>query len=201
MLFAPDTSHRFSQWALQGNWTWLAVMVMFMIVGSVAQKLATSDVSHGRQLMGLVLSVVAWSIITQPILWICIYRFHATGEATRIISESVVITLAIFIGLTLTVFISKKDFSFMRGALMIGSFAALGIILASMLFGFQLGALFCGAMIVLMAGYILYQTSLIMSRFAPGAHVAAALMLFATVATLFWYVLQLMMEMNGGRRR
>lgn len=200
MLAAPETSYRFSAWALSGNWTWLAVMLLFMGVGTIAQKLATSDVSHGRQLMGLVLSVVAWSILTQPILWVCFTRFHA-GDAMRIVSESVVITLAIFVGLTLSVFVSKKDFSFMRGALMIGSFAAIGIILASMLFGFQLGALFAGAMIVLMAGYILYQTSLVMSQFAPGAHVAAALMLFSTVATLFWYVLMLMMDLNGGGRR
>ncbi|MEZ4400933.1 MAG: hypothetical protein R3B06_12985 [Kofleriaceae bacterium] len=30
----------------------------------------------------------------------------------------------------------------------------------------------------------------------PTAHVAAALMLFSTVATLFWYVLRLLMELN-----
>ena len=200
MLLAPDTSYRFSAWAFSGSWTWLLIMGMFMVVGTVAQKLATSNVSHGRQLLGLAVSVIAWSIITQPILWVCMIRFGTT-DAHRIISESVVITLAIFIGLTLTVFISKKDFSFLRGILTVGMFAAFGVILASMLFGFQLGALFSAAMILLMAGYILYQTSLVMSQFAPGAYVAAALMLFGTVATLFWYVLQLMMEMNGGRRR
>ena len=33
-------------------------------------------------------------------------------------------------------------------------------------------------MILLMAGYILYQTSLVMSYFPPTAYVAASLMLF-----------------------
>jgi FtsH-binding integral membrane protein len=84
----------------------------------------------------------------------------------------------------------------MRGVLAIGAFAALGVILASAIFGFSLGAFFCGAMILLMAGYILYQTSLVMSYFPPTAYVAAALMLFSTVATLFWYVLQLLMQLN-----
>jgi FtsH-binding integral membrane protein len=84
----------------------------------------------------------------------------------------------------------------MRGALMIASFAALGVIVGSLIFGFQLGAIFSGAMILLMAGYILYQTSLVMQYFPPTGHVAAALMLFSTVATLFWYVLRLMMELN-----
>jgi FtsH-binding integral membrane protein len=96
------------------------------------------------------------------------------------------------------VFLTKKDFSFMRGALAIGSFAALGVIVASMAFGFSLGAVFCGAMILLMAGYILFQTSLVMSHFPPSGYVAAALMLFSTVAMLFWYVLQLLMSL--GRR-
>ena len=68
--------------------------------------------------------------------------------------------------------------------------------LASMLFGFSLGALFCGALILLMSGYILYQTSLVMAHFPPTAYVSAALMLFSTIATLFWYVLQLLMELN-----
>jgi len=74
--------------------------------------------------------------------------------------------------------------------------AALGLILASAIFGFSLGALFAGAMVLLMAGYILYQTSIVLGTFLPTAHVAAALMLFSTVATLFWYVLQLLMSLR-----
>ena len=49
---------------------------------------------------------------------------------------------------------------------------------------------------VLMAGYILYQTSQVMSYFPPSGYVAASLMLFSTIATLFWYVLRLLMELN-----
>jgi FtsH-binding integral membrane protein len=43
---------------------------------------------------------------------------------------------------------------------------------------------------------VLYQTSLVMQYFPPTGYVAAALMLFSTIATLFWYVLRLMMELN-----
>jgi len=76
----------------------------------------------------------------------------------------------------------------------------LGIIIASMVFGFQLGLLFLGFGILVMGGYILYQTSLVMSAFPPSGYVAAALMLFSTIATLFWYVLQFLMEMNRSNR-
>jgi len=117
--------------------------------------------------------------------------------AGQILMEAIVITLSIFIGLTLVVFITKKDFSFMRGALVCCAFAAMGVILASLAFGFHLGAIFSGLMILLMAGYILYQTSVIMKDFPPTAFVAASLMLFSTIATLFWYVLRLLMSLRG----
>jgi len=216
----PDISWGFSKWALQG-WTWLVVMGLFIVVGMVAERMARSETSRGVQYVGLGLEVVAWSFLLQPMLWLVMLKFgdaptqailynsvvHGgsvggavmSGLAGKIITESVVITLVIFAGLTATVFISKKDFSFMGNFLMICSFAALGVIIASLMFGFHLGAIFSGLIILLMAGYILYQTSLVMKSFPPTAYVAAALMLFSTVATLFWYVLRLMMDLNSRR--
>jgi FtsH-binding integral membrane protein len=207
MRFMTETSLKFSQWAFTGRFNWFLVLGLFMVVGWVAERLARSETSRGLQYVGLAVAVVAEAILLQPMLWIAMYKFgnpamFAAGEAGgmgtagKIILEAAVITMAIFVGLTLTVFISKKDFSFMRGALMICTFAALGVILASMAFGFHLGAVFSGIMILLMAGYILYQTSLVMSHFPPSGYVAASLMLFSTIATLFWYVLRLMMELN-----
>jgi FtsH-binding integral membrane protein len=200
MRFAPAMSLRFSGWALQGRWSWMIVLGLFMVVGYVAQQLANSQTSRALQLLGLGVAVVAQGVLLQPLLWVLIFQFghgHGmAGQAATILLQAVVITLSIFIGLTLTVFITKKDFSFLRGILTVGAFAAMGVILVSMLFGFSLGAFFCGAIILLMAGYILYQTSLVMNSFPPTAFVAAALMLFSTIATLFWYVLQLLMSLN-----
>ncbi|HEY6038473.1 MAG TPA: Bax inhibitor-1 family protein [Kofleriaceae bacterium] len=209
ITYAPTTSLRFSAWAFGGNLNWLLVLGLFMVVGYVAQRLAMSETSRGLQYVGLGVGVIAQSILLQPLIWVLMYKFGShgiahggyvvadmTGQAATILGEAVVITLAIFIGLTLTVFITKKDFTFMRGALMMGTFALLGIILASMVFGFHLGIVFLAFGILLMGGYILYQTSLVMSAFPPTGYVAAALMLFSTIATLFWYVLQMLMEMN-----
>jgi len=209
MRFATETSLRFSSWAFTGRWNWLLVIGLFMVVGYVARQLATSQTSRVLQLLGLGLYVFVQSALLQPLLWVLIFKFGNramlasgvlfSGQAGSILLQAVVITLAIFIGLTLTVFITKKDFSFLGGILTIASFAVLGVILASILFGFSLGALFCGAVILIMAGYILYETSLVMSVFPPTAYVAAALMLFSTIATLFWYVLQLLMSLNNRR--
>ncbi len=211
MNFAPNLSWKFFEFSfLSGSWNWLIVIGLFMGAGYLATRLAASETSRGLQYLGLGLEVAAWSVLIQPMIWLLMLKFGdpkamftsngvtpvLSGAAMAILMQAVVITLAIFVGLTLTVFITKKDFSFMRGILTICTFAALGVILASILFGFSLGALFAGLMILLMGGYILYQTSLVMSQFPPTAHVAAALMLFSTVATLFYYVLNFLMSMR-----
>lgn len=193
--FESRISWKFSKWALSGSWNWLAVIGAFMAIGFITDRLAKSEASRGVQYFGLFLGVVAEAVILQPLLYVLFINF-ADANPMKILASAAIITSLIFVGLTLTVFITKKDFSFLRGILMIATFAALGVIVASLMFGFQLGAVFCGAMILLMAGYILFQTSLIMQHYPPTHHVSAALMLFSTIATLFWYVLQLMMELN-----
>ena len=194
LRFMPETSFKFSRWALTGRWNWFAVLALFMIVGYVAERLARSETSRGLQYLGLGIACVAEGVILQPLLWKVLLLFPQASAA--ILTQAIVVTLAIFIGLTLTVFLTKKDFSFLRGVLVVATFGALGVILASALFGFSLGVIFIGFMILLMAGYILYQTSIVMRDFPPTAHVAAALMLFSTIATLFWYVLQLVMSLQ-----
>jgi len=208
MRYATQTSLEFSSWAFSGGWNWIIVLVLFMGAGALARRLALSETSRGLQYLGLTILIVAEACLLQPMLWILIAKFGnaetigftneglLTGRAAAILGQAVVITLAIFIGLTLTVFVTKKDFSFLRGVLAIATFAALGVIIASMLFGFSLGALFSGFVILIMAGYILQQTSMVMRDFPPTAYVAAALMLFSTIATLFWYVLRLLMSLN-----
>jgi uncharacterized protein len=183
---------RFTFWAFSGSLNWLMVLGLFMVVGFITDRLARSDTSPALQYVGLGLGVVAEGIILTPLLFVAAHY----AKDPYIIHKAGLFTLLIFAGLTGTVFITRKDFSFLRGILMVGSFAALGLIIASMIFGFHLGTIFAVAMIVLMAGYILYQTSLLMAYFRPTQHVSAALMLFSTIATLFWYVLTLLMSLQ-----
>ena len=183
---------RFTFWAFGGSLNWLIVLGLFMVVGFITDRLARSDTSPALQYVGLGLGVLAEGIILTPLLFVAAHY----SKDPYIIHKAGLFTLLIFAGLTATVFITRKDFSFLRGILMVGSFAALGIIIASMIFGFHLGTIFAVAMIVLMAGYILYQTSLLMAYFRPTQHVSAALMLFSTIATLFWYVLTLLMSLQ-----
>lgn len=195
MQYTQEFSLRFSQWALGGRFNWLLVLGGFMLIGYVAEKLAQSDTSRGLQYLGLGIAVAAEALLLQPLLWLVFIKANAGGfDPAALIGKAALTTMVIFAGLTATVFISRKDFSFLRGALTIASFGAMGIIVASMIFGFSLGLVFMGAMVLLMAGYILYQTSLVMAHFPPTHHVSAALMLFSSIATLFWYILQLLLS-------
>ncbi|HEY5952141.1 MAG TPA: Bax inhibitor-1 family protein, partial [Kofleriaceae bacterium] len=178
------------------GYNWFAVIGLLMVSGMAAQWLARSQTSRTVQLLGLGVEVAAWTFLMQPMLWVLFLKFHAAG-AYSLLAQGTVATLAIFIGLTATVFITKKDFSFLRGVVTVGMFAALGIIVASILFGFTLGLVFTGLLIALLALKILYDTSLMLNYFPPSHYVSAALMLFGTVATLFWNIMVFLMRMRS----
>jgi FtsH-binding integral membrane protein len=215
LKFAPEVSWKFATMFGAGPLGMIGMLLLMMGALFAANWMVQHNTSRGVQYGGLALGVAAYAFMFQGLFWVLMLKFsHFTpeqaamirtghmipvlnGAALEILMQAVVITLAIFIGLTLVVFVTKKDFSFMRGVLMIGSFAALGIIVAAMIFGFSLGGLFAGFMILLMAGYILYETSAVMKDFPPTMYVAAAMMLFSTVVTLFMYVLRLLMSLRS----
>jgi FtsH-binding integral membrane protein len=170
---------------------WLLVLGAFMGVSWLANSWAMSSTSLAKQYAGLSLYVVAQAVITLPLIYMA-YELQGPG----IIMNAALLTGVIFIGLTGAVFVTGADFSFLRTALIVGGFAAMGVILCSALFGFNPGIIFIAAMLVLCAGYILYDTSNVMHHYQIGQHVAAALALFASVALMFWYVLQLLMSLN-----
>lgn len=176
------------------KYSWLIVLGAFMAVSWLANKWAHSSTSLGMQYTGLALYVVAEAVIFLPLLLIA---SQMTGDG-NLIGKAGIITLAMFGGLTLVAFTTKKDFSFLGGILKIGFFIALGLIVASFFFqGLSLGIWFSGAMVLLASGSILYSTSNIIHHYQPTQYVAASLGLFASVALLFWYVLRILMALSG----
>ncbi len=173
---------------LGARFGWLLILGAFMGVSWLAQKWANSDTSPAMQYLGLGLYVVAEAIIFLPLLYVAAYY---TSE--HVIISSGLITMFLFAGLTASVFISKKDLSWMGRILTIGGFVAMGIIVASMLFGFTLGLLFSAIMVIFAGGAIMYETSNVLHHYRTNQHVAASLALFASVALMFWYILRLVM--------
>ena len=174
-----------------GNYSWLIVLALFIGVSYLADRWARSSTSQTMQYMGLGIYVVAQAIIFIPIL------LYASIFAPDIIGKAGMITLLLFAGLTYAAFTSGKDFSFLGGILKIGGLVALGFIALSIIFGFSLGLLFSLVMILFAGGSILYNTSNIIHHYQPSQYVAAALSLFASVALLFWYVLQFLLSITS----
>jgi FtsH-binding integral membrane protein len=170
------------------HYGWLVVLGLFMLVSYVAQNWAQSAVSPATQYLGLGLYVVAEAVIFLPMLYI------ARKVDPGIIPSAALATLALFGGLTAVVFVTRKDFSFLRSVLLFGGFAAMGLIVVAIVFQFALGPIFTYAMIALACGYILYHTSNVLHHYRIGQHVAASLALFASVALLFWYIMQLFLS-------
>ena len=194
-LVPEETLERLIETVFSG-WNMFLFFGAFIVVGNIADRWARSDVSVGTQYAGLSLYVVAEAIFFLPILYFAQQKTNGIEMlgGANVIGTAAVITLVMFGGLTAAVFVTGKDFSFLRTALMMGSFAAMGLMLCGFLFGFSLGMLFSAAMIVLASGYVLYYTSNVMHHYRTEQHVAASLALFASIALMFYYVLILLMS-------
>jgi len=184
------------QTMLGSRFAWLIVVGAFIGVGWLAEMWARSNVSRGLQYLGLGLYVVAEAVIFLPLLCIAVEFTHDP----TILPTAAVMTLAMFAGLTASVFITGKDFSFLGPIISIGSCIALGLVVASCLFGFSLGLVFAFAMVALVSACIIYQTSNVLHQYRTDQHVAAALALFASIATLFYYILWILLQLNSDRR-
>ena len=171
-----------------GGVNWLLILGAFIVVGWIATHVAHTVKSQALQYAALAASVVAWSIIFVPMLYIA----NAYGDG--LIESAAGVTLIGVAGLTAVVFITRKDFSFLRGMLMWGGMLALVAIIGAVLFGFELGTWFSVAMIGFAGAAVLYDTSNILHHYSEDRHVAAALQLFASIAMMFWYVLRLFMS-------
>lgn len=194
LLFQTGMAEAFANVLMGSRFGWLAVLGGFAVLGWISRGLAAKADSVGTQYAGLGLYVVAEAVIFAPLIFIA-SRFSDPS----VIPTAGILTLFLFAGLTAIVFTTGKDFTFLGGVLKIGGFVALGLIVCSAIFGFQLGLIFSGAMIIFAAAAILYDTSKIMNDYSADQYVAASLELFASVALLFWYVLQILMQLSSRR--
>ena len=192
--FQSGIAEQFGRWILSsgGGYMWLAILGGFMVVSYIATRFASAESSKGAQYFGLGLYGVGESIIFIPLLWMA-EAFVGDG----VIASAAAITLVGFTALTGIVFVTRKDFSFMRGILFWAGIVALLAIVGSVVFGFQLGTFFSIAMIAFAGGAILYDTSNVLHKYPTTHYVAASVSLFASLALLFWYVLRLVMSLSS----
>jgi uncharacterized protein len=175
------------------GWAWMGVMAAFMLVGWLATRLANNGQSNQTQLMGLGIYVIAEALIFAPMLAL------ASLQAPGAIGAAGFVTVVLVGGLTWTAFTTKSNFSFLGNFLKIGGLVALGTIVVSLIFGFQLGIWFSGLMVLFAGASVLYDTAKIIHDYPADRPAGAALHLFASIALLFWYVLRILMSLSGSR--
>ena len=175
---------------LGSQYSWLIVLGLFVGVSWIADMWAQSATSKFMQDMGLALYVVAEAVVFLPLLYI------ASNFYPQAIPMAAGSTAALVVLLTAVVFITRKDFSFLRPIVLFGGLAALGAIVVGIVFGFELGAFFTYAMIAFACIAVLYDTSNILHSYRTDQYVSASLALFASVALLFWYILRLFIAMD-----
>ena len=185
-FFTTGIAERIAAPMLGGNW--LLVLGGFIVVNWVATRAAHTSQSMGAQYAALAAVVTANAVIFVPMLYL------ANNMAGGVIQSAASVTLVGFAGLTAVAFTTRKDFSFMGGMLRWGGMLALIGIVASVIFGFNLGTWFSVAMVGLAGAAILYDTSNVLHHYPEDRYVAASLQLFASVAMMFWYVLRIFMS-------
>lgn len=188
VLLSLPITYRFAELVLTFPGGWLAVLGAFMGVAWMARVLVNGGLSRRAQYAGLAIYVLAEAVVFSPLIIVALYE-----AGPKLLLNAILLSGALFLGLTAIVFTTKKDFSFLRSALTVAGCVSLGLIVGSILFGFNLGLWFSAAMIGIAGGAILYDTSRILKEHKPDEYVSAALELFASMALLLWYVIRILL--------
>jgi FtsH-binding integral membrane protein len=167
-------------------------ITFFVLMGGVLGAQAVRHVP-GVNLLALFGFTTLTGAIISPLMYI------VGRDNPASILQAGLLTVGIFGGLTAYVFISKKDFSFLRGMVMTGLIV---VFLAAILNLFIVGssALSFGisaAALLLFSGFVLYDTSNIIRRYPTNEYIAGALDLYLDAFNIF---LALIRILNAGRR-
>ncbi|CAM1360611.1 Bax inhibitor-1/YccA family protein [Tenacibaculum xiamenense] len=172
------------------GYKWLILLGGFMLITNYAESTAMRTSDKNVQYLAYAVYIFAEAFIFIPLIYIAI----SAVNSFEILNQAAIVTLGLFAGISSIVFITKKDFSFIRAGLAVGFFIAIGLIIAGALFGFNLGLWFSVGMCVLAGGSILYQTSNMVHKYSTDDYIPAALGLFASLMLLFWYVIQIFLS-------
>ncbi len=119
------------------------------------------------------------------------FYLHAFSNGPQLVMMAFGGTAAIFIGLSGYALTTKRDFSFLGGFLMVGILVAFLAGIAALVFSFPALSLAVSAMfILLMSGFILYQTSQLVHE--PNTnYILATVGLYVSIYNLFTSLLYL----------
>ncbi len=171
-----------------GTMNYLIYLGLFIGASVVADNWAHSEKSREMQYLGLGMYVLVQAIILVPAMHL------ASLYAPNAIYDAAIATAALVTGLSYVCFTTRKDFSFLGPILSIGFCVAIGLCIAGVVFGFDMGVGFAAVIVLMAGGSVLYSTSNILHHYQEHQHVGAALGLFASVALMFRFMLQIFMS-------
>jgi FtsH-binding integral membrane protein len=168
-----------------------------MMVLCVAQLIVCFALHFTKRTTGVNLALFMlfaslWGAILGPLLAL------VGTVAPGVPMQAAMLTTAVFGGLTLYVFQSKKDFSFLGGMLFVGLIAL--IITGILLIFFAPSALYllyCFGGVILFSGFVLYDTSQIMHHLYPDEAITGAIELYLDFLNLFMFILRILLIFSG----
>ena len=138
-------------------------------------------------------------VMSDLILVALVVGLQQTGSAGHFIYQAFGLTALAFGGLSYYATKTDRDFSFMGGIITVGIIAAFGLIILNMFIQSSiLGIAISFAVVLLMAGSILWNTQRIMQQSPANGHIGAALVLFTDFAVMFMHILHLLLQLASG---
>lgn len=169
--------------------------------------------SFPMNVVGLGLFAVFEGVLTAPLVYMALAQSNETAmlaltngavvdsifeNGGGIVTQAFVITTAVFTGLTTYALTTKRDFLWLRGALYMGFFALFAISLLQF-FGIGGSAMGWGVslgFVVVMGGFVLYDTQNILRNYPENMAAAAAAKLLINFVIMFQHILMLLMRRN-----
>jgi len=171
----------------------------------------TSSRGNAMSMFGLGAFGVLEGFLTAPLIYIASAsqvasdaltsdQIHtlALNDTGSIVTQAFALTCAVFGGLSFYALTTKRDFSWMRGALWMGFFGLMAVGILGML---GVGGGFSNwgmsmAFVILMGGFVLYDTQNILRRYPENMAASAAATLLIDFVIMFQHILMLLMRRN-----
>lgn len=215
---------------LQRVYGWMTAALLVAALGAVISiQTGLVMMTFGHGIVGAILITLAWiglayaarAVRHKPVVNVLAYGVYAlftgvvvsgivfvamlmaqannVGENTYVL-QALGLTALVFGGLTFYAFVTKRDFSVMRGFLMVGLIGLIGAGLINLFVQSSvLGLIISVGGVLIFSGYILFDTQKILKTYPQSEHVAASMELFLDFVLLFIHMLRIILYLASGR--
>jgi modulator of FtsH protease len=172
-------------------WTYYVALIGGMVLGMFVLP-RTANSAAGIGVIFLVTGMLGFG------LGAILQLYLQVPKGPQVIATAFGGTAAIFLGLSGYALVSRKNFSFMGGFLMAGMMTVMVAILANLFFALPAMSLaISSAVILLMSGFILFDTSRIIHG-GETNYIMATYGLYLSIFNIFIHLLNLLMAFAGG---